>query len=171
MTAGCTDCHHLSDAYNEATKRYLALIRARQLSSLEHEAQEIDALLIATDRERTEARNALSSHERQRHRESARPSEEFPSEASPEDRAAPELVTAGESGEQPVLVCQRQEELAAEVQRHLQRLIELAHAETQAVAVRAENLMMELDKQIERTIGQKERAMGALCAHRHDHGC
>jgi hypothetical protein len=166
MTSGCTDCHRLSEKYDGATKRYLSLIHARQSSSGEHDADEIAALVLAADRERTEARNALLSHERQRHR---RP--DVPTEARARDSSAAGYSTAAQSEEQRVPACKRQEELAAEVQRHLQRLIELARAEKEAIALRAENMIMELDKQIEQTIGEKERSMGALNSHRQEHGC
>jgi hypothetical protein len=75
------------------------------------------------------------------------------------------------SPEERETICHRQVELVAEVQRHLQTLINLAQAEQEAVAARNENVMMELDRQIENAVGAMERALGALCAHRADHGC
>jgi len=67
--------------------------------------------------------------------------------------------------------CQRQQELLAEVQRILLKLSELARAESKAMESRSENAWLEIDKQIELTIGEKERSMGALKQHRDEHGC
>jgi hypothetical protein len=58
-----------------------------------------------------------------------------------------------------------------QVQHHLLRIAELSRAMADAVANRNENLTRELDKQVEKDIGAKERALGALRQHRADHGC
>jgi|SRR6185437_16903119 len=67
--------------------------------------------------------------------------------------------------------CLRQQELMEEVRRRLARLAELAHAEAEALKSRHHNLWKEIDQQIELTIGEKERCIGALNEHRKEHGC
>ncbi len=67
--------------------------------------------------------------------------------------------------------CQRQQELMSEVQQHLVRLAELARAEVEAINTKDEKVWMAIDKQIEATLGDKERSLGALRAHRSEHGC
>jgi len=67
--------------------------------------------------------------------------------------------------------CPRKQQLIDEVQVLLQRLASLAHEETAAVGSGDDERMMQVDKEIETTIGEKERSMGALRAHRADHGC
>jgi len=67
--------------------------------------------------------------------------------------------------------CQRRDELVAEVQSNLLRLAELARMEVTALESRHENVWMDLDRQIERTLGEKERSLGALKEHRSEHGC
>ena len=51
------------------------------------------------------------------------------------------------------------------------RLSKLAHAEADAMRTGNESTWMEIDHQIELTIGEKERALGALKQHRQEHGC
>jgi hypothetical protein len=67
--------------------------------------------------------------------------------------------------------CTEQQRLIEEVQMHLLRISELSRAMADAVANRNENLTRELDKEAEREIGEKERALGALRQHRKEHGC
>ena len=67
--------------------------------------------------------------------------------------------------------CHRQQELIVEAQQHLVRLAELARMQAQALDNTSENLVMELDKQVENELGEKERAIGALREHRMEHGC
>lgn len=69
------------------------------------------------------------------------------------------------------IACEMQQKLAEEVQRHLSVLVDLAHAEREAVRTGDDALIMMIDKQIEAAIGDKERAMGALRHHRAEHGC
>ncbi len=66
--------------------------------------------------------------------------------------------------------CLRQQELIAEVQRHLVRLAQLARAESELISGDSE-AWLEIDKEIELQIGEKERSMGALRQHREEHGC
>jgi len=67
--------------------------------------------------------------------------------------------------------CLRQQELMEEVRRRLAHLAELAHAESEALKNHHHNLWKEIDQQIELTIGEKERCIGALNEHRKEHGC
>ena len=67
--------------------------------------------------------------------------------------------------------CLEQQRLMEIVQQHLIRIADLSRATADAVGHRNENLVRELDRQIEREIGAKERALGALRQHREEHGC
>ena len=67
--------------------------------------------------------------------------------------------------------CEEQQRLAEVVQRALTALAELAHAEREALRTGDQQLIMAIDKQIENTMGEKERGMGALRQHRLEHGC
>jgi hypothetical protein len=58
-----------------------------------------------------------------------------------------------------------------ETQRTLLRLAELARHQAEALRTGADNLIMALDKEIETTLGEKERTLGALQGHRKEHGC
>jgi len=73
--------------------------------------------------------------------------------------------------ETPASECAQKQTLMQHVQDHLIRIAELSRATAEAIANEAENLVRELDKQVEREIGAKERCLGALRQHRHDHGC
>jgi hypothetical protein len=55
-----------------------------------------------------------------------------------------------------------QQGLIERVQKHLLRIAELSRATADAVANRNENLTRQLDIQVEKEIGEKERALGAL---------
>lgn len=79
-------------------------------------------------------------------------------------------------GTQPIMddhqiQCPRQEELIAETQGHLMRLSELARREAAAIQSRDEQEILAIDKEIEATLGYKERSLGALYEHRDEHGC
>jgi hypothetical protein len=67
--------------------------------------------------------------------------------------------------------CREQQSLIDCVQSHLLRIADLSRDTAAAVASRNENLTRELDVLVEREIGAKERALGALRQHRKDHGC
>jgi hypothetical protein len=67
--------------------------------------------------------------------------------------------------------CARQQQLMAEVQRHLVRLADLAHEEAEALKVNGSREWLAIDKEIEFELGEKERALGALKGHRQEHGC
>jgi hypothetical protein len=69
------------------------------------------------------------------------------------------------------MICQKQQELIVAAQRHLAKLADLARAQEQALNNRSENTWLAIDKEIETTIGEKERALGALRQHQEEHGC
>jgi hypothetical protein len=68
-------------------------------------------------------------------------------------------------------MCHRQLELMQNVQSHLVRLSELMQNIAEALESGGDNLAAELDKEVDREFGLKERAMGALQEHRREHGC
>jgi len=67
--------------------------------------------------------------------------------------------------------CPRRDELVEETQRTLLKLAELARHQAEALRSDADNLVMTLDMEIEKTLGHKERTLGALREHRKEHGC
>ncbi len=71
----------------------------------------------------------------------------------------------------PAGPCTRQQQLIAEVQRHLIRLSELALQEASVITRKDDNTWLAIDKQIEHELGEKERCLGALREHREEHGC
>jgi len=73
-----------------------------------------------------------------------------------------------ESGETP---CPARERLENLVQHFLCALAELAGREAEVIKTGDKVLMMEIDRNIETVIGEKERAMGALMEHRSTHHC
>jgi hypothetical protein len=75
-----------------------------------------------------------------------------------------------EHGERTPL-CPQQQELMADVQRHLMEISKLTRAVAEALADGNENTAAALDKQVDIELGKKERAMGALHQHRKEHKC
>ena len=67
--------------------------------------------------------------------------------------------------------CVTQIKLSEIVQAHLMQIASLSRATADALANQNENLAHDLDREVEREIGEKERAMGALRQHRVEHGC
>lgn len=67
--------------------------------------------------------------------------------------------------------CPKQQELIAETQKFLIQLAELARQEADALAAGDNDSIMLIDKEIESTLGDKERTMGALHRHQREHGC
>ena len=68
-------------------------------------------------------------------------------------------------------MCREKELLMNEVQAALSKLIHLAHEEQDMVAKQDRKRMLEIDLDIEHTVGEKERLMGALKHHIDQHGC
>jgi hypothetical protein len=67
--------------------------------------------------------------------------------------------------------CSRRDELMDETQQTLMKLAELARHQAEALRTGSDNLVMALDKEIETTLGDKERTLGALREHRKEHLC
>jgi hypothetical protein len=67
--------------------------------------------------------------------------------------------------------CARQQDLIKVVQGYLLELSSLAREEAEILKSKDETRWLEVDKRIEQTLGDKERAMGALRQHRIEHGC
>lgn len=63
------------------------------------------------------------------------------------------------------------ESLQAEAASVLQRLIDLTQHQIEAVEVNDQSKLMALDKDLETTFGEKERAFGALREHTKEHKC
>ncbi len=71
---------------------------------------------------------------------------------------------------QALVPCPRRQELIEVVQRYLIRLAQLAHEEAEILA-QDDPRWKEVDQNIEKQMGEKERALGALREHRAEHGC
>jgi hypothetical protein len=67
--------------------------------------------------------------------------------------------------------CPQQQQLLKAVQVHLIRVAELNCAATDALANRDEHLLRELDRRLEKAVGENELVFGALNQHREEHGC
>ena len=68
-------------------------------------------------------------------------------------------------------MCQRQHELRERVNAILARIDQLNQGQMKALNEGDDQRLLELDKQMELTFGEKERAFGALFEHRDEHGC
>ncbi|HXS95975.1 MAG TPA: hypothetical protein VN736_15325 [Candidatus Limnocylindrales bacterium] len=67
--------------------------------------------------------------------------------------------------------CLLKQQLIDGVQKHLIRLSELAKDAAEALRMQDDMRVDETDREIERELGAKERAMGALREHAREHGC
>ncbi len=70
--------------------------------------------------------------------------------------------------------CAKKLELIGNVQRVMSELLDLMQRSRELVSTvgtAGENTLRELDSQIELKFGEKERGMGALQHHQHEHGC
>ncbi len=68
-------------------------------------------------------------------------------------------------------VCPRQHELREAVNAILARIDQLNQGQMEALKAHDDQRLMQLDKQMELTFGEKERSFGALFEHRKEHGC
>lgn len=66
--------------------------------------------------------------------------------------------------------CKRCEELSADADQVLDRLVILTNDQLKAFRERDDSTFMRLDKELEVTVGLKERRIGALREHRREHG-
>lgn len=69
------------------------------------------------------------------------------------------------------VACAERDTLIDSTQECLLRLADLARHQAEALCNGSTNVVMAIDKQIEQTLGEKERSLGALLQHRQDHGC
>jgi hypothetical protein len=67
--------------------------------------------------------------------------------------------------------CAEYARLQSEVSSILQHLSDLATAQLEAFYANDPATFAKLDKQLEITVGEKERAIGAMREHAKDHGC
>ncbi len=71
----------------------------------------------------------------------------------------------------PHTTCPRQNELRHATTAALSKIESLASEQLKALQFGQDSKMAALDKQIELAFGEKERAFGALRAHREEHRC
>jgi hypothetical protein len=69
------------------------------------------------------------------------------------------------------MFCIKKQQLIAQVEGCLDRIAKLARTEAEAIREMGNGEWLDIDKQIEAAIGEKERAIGALWQHRQEHGC
>jgi hypothetical protein len=67
--------------------------------------------------------------------------------------------------------CPVEKRLAEAVSSVLTQLVELTTAQLRAFQEHREAEVSRLDKELEMTVGEKERAIGRLDEHRREHGC
>jgi len=67
--------------------------------------------------------------------------------------------------------CRRRADLAKTVEEVLQKITQLTKRQLAAFRRHDEAELMRLDKQLELTVGLKERSIGALRQHEKEHGC
>jgi hypothetical protein len=67
--------------------------------------------------------------------------------------------------------CEKYNELAGKVAAVLQRLVDLTEAQLGAFNEREYSKFSKLDKELEQTVGEKERVIGAFREHQKEHGC
>lgn len=71
----------------------------------------------------------------------------------------------------PTTTCARRTERAEELKIVLQQLVDLTRRQRDAFLANDETEFMRLDRELELTIGVKERSVGALQQHEAEHGC
>jgi hypothetical protein len=67
--------------------------------------------------------------------------------------------------------CEKQDELRQAITGILERIDALTQEQIDAINTADDAELMALDKEIELTFGEKERAFGSLFQHRQEHGC
>lgn len=67
--------------------------------------------------------------------------------------------------------CPEFERLQSEVREILQKLTELTTDQLHAFQTNDRARFARLDKELEHTVGEKERAIGAMAQHASEHGC
>ena len=67
--------------------------------------------------------------------------------------------------------CALRDLLTDEVQRSIQNIIDHSRKSLEALRRGDQEMMSRLDKELEMTLGEKERLLGALRQHQQEHGC
>ena len=67
--------------------------------------------------------------------------------------------------------CEKYNDLAKSVEDVLQKLVEITEAQRTAFAEQDHVQFTKLDKELELTVGEKERVIGAFREHQKEHGC
>jgi hypothetical protein len=67
--------------------------------------------------------------------------------------------------------CEKYDELAKKVEDVLQRLVEITQSQRHAFDAQDHSRFMQLDRELELTVGEKERVIGAFREHQKEHGC
>jgi hypothetical protein len=67
--------------------------------------------------------------------------------------------------------CAEREALQDEGRRQLQRVLDIANQQIEALRAGDQKELIDLDKTLEISFGDKERALGALRQHLKEHGC
>jgi hypothetical protein len=67
--------------------------------------------------------------------------------------------------------CRERESLSSEATKTLQTLSGIIQEQIEALQVGDQKKLLSLDKSLELTFGDKERAFGALQQHTKEHGC
>lgn len=67
--------------------------------------------------------------------------------------------------------CPKRDELQREADRALQQIIDITTQQIGALKKGDQALLLALDKELEKTFGEKERSFGALRQHTEEHGC
>lgn len=65
--------------------------------------------------------------------------------------------------------CRRCDELSTAVDGVLEKLVSLTNEQVRAFRLRDDSYFMRIDKELELTLGLKERSIGALREHRREH--
>ena len=67
--------------------------------------------------------------------------------------------------------CEQYEHLAQDVENCLDQIVHITTGQLEAFQSNDHATLMRLDKELELTVGSKERAIGALREHMKEHGC
>jgi hypothetical protein len=67
--------------------------------------------------------------------------------------------------------CEKYNELAQKVESVLQRLVDITEAQREAFVEQNHSRFAHLDRELELTVGEKERVIGAFREHQKEHEC
>lgn len=71
----------------------------------------------------------------------------------------------------PLQKCAVQKELIENIDHVLARIVQLTTRQRELFQLPERQISMEVDRDLENTVGEKERLFGALRQHRSEHGC